>query len=47
MRLTTLSEGAENAFTLDPEGALDTYEDRDAQRCIVWLARFTPAAELR
>lgn len=41
MRLTALGEDAEGAFTMDPKTAMDVYEDRDAQRCLVWRERFS------
>ena len=40
MRLTALGEDRENTFALDPHSALRVYEQRDAQRCIRWRARF-------
>ncbi len=41
MRLTALAEDSEDAFALDPGSALQVYEERDAQRCIKWRARFS------
>ena len=41
MRLTALGEDAEGTFTMDPKTAIDVYEDRDAQRCLVWRERFS------
>jgi 2,4-dienoyl-CoA reductase-like NADH-dependent reductase (Old Yellow Enzyme family) len=41
MRLTALGEDSENEFNLDPQSALLTYEERDAQRCIKWLEKFS------
>lgn len=41
MRLTALGEDCEQAFTLDPQTALHTYEERDAHRCIKWQKRFS------
>lgn len=40
MRLTALGEDGENDFTLDPQSALSAYEDRDAERCAKWRAKF-------
>ncbi|MBG6176686.1 2,4-dienoyl-CoA reductase-like NADH-dependent reductase (Old Yellow Enzyme family) [Labrenzia sp. EL_208] len=47
MRLTALGEDTENAFTMDPKAAIDAYEDRDAQRCVVWRERFPHSAKPR
>jgi 2,4-dienoyl-CoA reductase-like NADH-dependent reductase (Old Yellow Enzyme family) len=47
MRLTALGEDTENAFTMDPKAAIDAYEDRDAQRCVVWRERFSHSAKPR
>ena len=44
MRLTALAQNGEDTFTLDPESALRIYEERDAERCIRWLARFSAGA---
>ena len=41
MRITALGEDRENEFTLDPQSALRTYEERDAQRCIKWLEKYS------
>ena len=41
MRLTALGEDSENDFYLDPESALRVYEQRDAQRCIKWMEKFS------
>ena len=41
MRLTALGEDSENDFKLDPESAIRMYEERDAQRCIKWLEKFS------
>ena len=40
MRLTALGEDQEDAFGLDLPTAIRIYEDRDAQRCIKWRAKF-------
>lgn len=40
MRLTALGEDAGGAFTMEPKEALEVYEQRDAQRCLVWRQRF-------
>jgi hypothetical protein len=40
MRLTALSEYAEDGFNQSPAAALDTYEARDAERCSRWQERF-------
>jgi 2,4-dienoyl-CoA reductase-like NADH-dependent reductase (Old Yellow Enzyme family) len=40
MRLTALAEDAEAEFTADPQAAMDLYEERDAERCPGWLAKF-------
>jgi 2,4-dienoyl-CoA reductase-like NADH-dependent reductase (Old Yellow Enzyme family) len=40
MRLTALGEDREDTFTLDLPSAIRIYDDRDAQRCIVWLKKF-------
>lgn len=40
MRLTALGEDAGGAFTMEPKEALEVYEQRDAQRCLVWRERF-------
>ena len=41
MRLTALGEDSEDDFKLDPESAIRMYEERDAQRCIKWLEKFS------
>ncbi len=41
MRITALGEDRENAFTLDPQSAMDAYEERDTQRCIKWLEKYS------
>ena len=41
MRLTALGEDAEDTFTMDPQAAIDAYEERDAQRCLLWRDRFS------
>ena len=41
MRLTALGEDAEKDFKLNPESAIRIYEERDAQRCIKWLEKFS------
>jgi 2,4-dienoyl-CoA reductase-like NADH-dependent reductase (Old Yellow Enzyme family) len=41
MRISSLGEDRENEFTHDPHSALLTYEERDAQRCIKWLEKFS------
>ena len=41
MRLTALGEDAEDTFTMDPQAAMDAYEERDAQRCLFWRERFS------
>lgn len=46
MRLTALGEDREHSFALDPQAALEHYEERDAQRCIRWRERFSwPAGQ--
>lgn len=40
MRLTALGEDSEDTFTLDPAAAARVYEERDAQRCIMWQKKF-------
>ncbi|MEM0991141.1 MAG: oxidoreductase [Pseudomonadota bacterium] len=40
MRLTALGEDTETRFNLSPEGAVDAYEMRDAERCERWRERF-------
>ncbi len=41
MRLTALGEDSEDKFTLDPQSALDIYEERDAQRSIKWMEKYS------
>ena len=41
MRLTALGEDRENEFALDPKAAVHAYEERDAQRCIKWLEKYS------
>lgn len=41
MRITALGEDTENMFTLDPHSALRIYEERDAQRCTNWQAKYS------
>ena len=41
MRLTALGEDREHQFTMDPQAALNAYEDRDAKRCIKWQKQFS------
>lgn len=41
MRLTALGEDCEDTFTLDPRSAMHVYEERDAQRSIKWLEKFS------
>ncbi len=41
MRLTALGEDNEQAFTMDPAMALRDYEERDARRDILWMAKFS------
>ncbi len=41
MRITALAEDRENDFTLTPLSALRIYEERDTQRCIKWLEKFS------
>jgi 2,4-dienoyl-CoA reductase-like NADH-dependent reductase (Old Yellow Enzyme family) len=41
MQISALGEDAENRFTLDPQSALEAYEERDAQRCIKWVEKFS------
>ncbi|MBI1494387.1 oxidoreductase [Halocynthiibacter styelae] len=40
MRLTALGGDAEGEFAMDPQAAMDAYDERDAQRCLLWRARF-------
>ncbi|NNE23501.1 MAG: NADH:flavin oxidoreductase/NADH oxidase family protein [Rhizobiales bacterium] len=46
MRLTALGEDREDTFTLDPQSALDIYEERDAERCIKWRKTFPATPDL-
>ena len=41
MRLTDLGEDRENGLTTDLPSAIRIYEERDAQRCIKWLEKFS------
>ncbi|MFT5116473.1 MAG: 2,4-dienoyl-CoA reductase-like NADH-dependent reductase (Old Yellow Enzyme family) [Parasphingorhabdus sp.] len=41
MRITALGEDRENEFALDPKSAISTYEERDTQRCIKWLEKYS------
>lgn len=41
MRLTALGEDSEDTFTLGPQSAMDTYEERDAERSTRWLEKFS------
>lgn len=41
MRLTALAQDNENSFTLDPQSALNIYEQRDTQRCTKWMEKFS------
>ena len=41
MRLTDLGEDRENRLTTDLPSAIRIYEERDAQRCIKWLEKFS------
>ena len=41
MRHTALGEDNEDSFTLDPQSALHVYEERDANRSIKWLEKFS------
>ena len=41
MRLTALGEDRENAFELDLPSATRLYEERDAQRCVIWQEKFS------
>ncbi|MEM7222242.1 MAG: oxidoreductase [Pseudomonadota bacterium] len=41
MRLTALGEDKEDAFALDPQAAIQAYEERDAHRCIRWREKFS------
>lgn len=45
MRLTALGKDSEDSFILDPQSALHAYEERDAQRCIKWRAKFSHLPE--
>lgn len=40
MRLTALGEDREDEFDLDPQTAMQIYEERDAQRSITWNDKF-------
>jgi len=40
MRLTALGEDCEDMFTMDPATALRAYDERDANRCTLWKAKF-------
>ena len=41
MRLTALAEDREDDYQADPPAAIRLYEDRDAQRCTKWRAKFS------
>ncbi len=41
MRLTALGEDSEKDFTIDPATAIRLYEERDAERSIKWLEKFS------
>ena len=41
MRLTALGEDRENLFELDLPSAIRLYEERDAQRCVIWQQKFS------
>ncbi|MGB1011961.1 MAG: NADH:flavin oxidoreductase/NADH oxidase family protein [Thiolinea sp.] len=41
MLLTALAEDRETSFGLDPQTALEVYEQRDAERCSKWIQRFS------
>jgi len=41
MRLTALGEDSESDFNIDPATAISLYEERDAQRSIKWLEKFS------
>jgi 2,4-dienoyl-CoA reductase-like NADH-dependent reductase (Old Yellow Enzyme family) len=41
MRLTELGEDRENGLTTDLPSVIRIYEERDAQRCIKWLEKFS------
>ena len=43
LRLTALSQDLEDSFTMDLPTAIQTYEDRDAQRCLNWQRKFSGA----
>lgn len=40
MRLTALGEDRESEFDLDPQSAIELYEERDEQRSILWNAKY-------
>ncbi|MEX0284712.1 MAG: oxidoreductase [Paracoccaceae bacterium] len=40
MRLTAIAEDREDAFDMDLQTALDTYDTRDADRSLTWRVRF-------
>ena len=40
MRITALGEDQESEFKLDLPSAIEVYEERDAQRCVKWQAKF-------
>jgi 2,4-dienoyl-CoA reductase-like NADH-dependent reductase (Old Yellow Enzyme family) len=41
MRITAIGEDSEGCFTLDPHSASRIYEERDAQRGIKWLEKYS------
>lgn len=41
MRLTALGDGTEYAFTENPAAAVEAYEARDAERCVIWQRWFS------
>ena len=41
MLLTALGEDSEKDFNIDPATAIRIYEERDAQRSIKWLEKFS------
>ncbi|MGI9353283.1 MAG: oxidoreductase, partial [Rhizobiaceae bacterium] len=41
MRLTALGEDTEGKFALNPQAAVNAYEERDAQRSVKWQEKYS------
>ena len=41
MRLTALGEDSEDDFAMSPQSAIRIYEQRDAQRCVMWREQYS------